>query len=62
LRRDGVIMKLEFGLMGSSRFGGQRNNWLHKCLWFNNKRNEHLCLYPFWRRLGTDADIRRNAR
>ena len=45
-----------------SRFGDQRNNWLHKCLWFNNKRSEQLCLHPRRRRLGTDADIRREPR
>jgi hypothetical protein len=32
--------------MGSGRFGDRRNNWLHKRLWFNNKRSEHLCLIP----------------
>ena len=39
-------MKLEFRLTGSSHFGDQRNNWLHKCLWFNNKRSDHLRLCP----------------
>jgi hypothetical protein len=52
-------MKVEFRLTGNSRSGDQGNNLVHKCLWFNNKRNEHLCLYPCRRRLGTDADIRR---
>ena len=37
-------MKLEFRSTGSSRFGDQRNNWLHKRLWFNNKRSDHLRL------------------
>ena len=60
--RDGIIMKLEFRLAKSSRFGYQRNNGLHKCLSFNNKRREYLYLYPRRRRLGTDAEIRKETR
>jgi hypothetical protein len=60
--RDGVIMKLEFRLTGSSRSGDQGNNWMHKYLWFNNKRNNHLGLCPHRGRLGTDADIGRDPR
>jgi hypothetical protein len=60
--QDGVIMELEFRLTKSSRFGDQRNNSMYKYLWVNNKRSEHLCLYPRRRRLGTDADIRRETR
>ena len=44
-------MKSEFPLTGSSCFGDYRNNWLHKRLWLNNKRNEHLRLSP------TDKDL-----
>src|SRR4249919_1075680 len=44
---------------GSSRFGDQRNNWLHKRLGFSNKRSDHLRLCPCRWGLGTDADIRR---
>jgi hypothetical protein len=40
-------MKLEFRLTGSSGFGDQRNNWLHKRLWVNNKRREHRRLCPY---------------
>jgi len=54
--RDGVIMKLEFRLTESSRSGDQGNNWLHKYLWFNNKRSDRLCFCPSRRRLGTDGD------
>ena len=39
-------MKLEFRLIESSCFGNRRNNWLHKCLWSNNKRGDHLRLFP----------------
>ena len=31
-------------LTGSSCFGDRRNNSLHKRLWFNNKRSDHLRL------------------
>jgi hypothetical protein len=55
-------MKLEFPLTGSSCFGELGNSSLHKRLWFNNKRSEHLCLYSCRTRLGTDADIRRETR
>ena len=55
-------MKLEFRLTGSSRFGDERNNWLHKRLWFNNKRSNHLRLCARRWRVGTDADIRREPR
>ena len=57
LRRDGVIMKLEFPLMGSGHFGDWTNNWLHKSLSFNHKRSDRLCFCPSRRRLGTDADL-----
>jgi hypothetical protein len=60
--RDGVIMKLEFRLTETSRSGDQGNNWVHKYLWFNDKRSDPLCLCRRRWRLGTDADTRRKTR
>ena len=55
-------MKVEFRLSESRRIGDQRNNWLHKRLWFNTKHNEHVRLCPRQWRLGTDADTKRELR
>lgn len=39
-------MKVEFRSNGNRRFGDQGNNWLHKRLWFNNKRNDLSAFVP----------------
>jgi len=55
-------MKLEFGLTLIAVLPGQRNNWMLKYLYFNDKRIDDLCHYRYSRRVGTDADTRRKTR
>ena len=52
-------MKLDFHLIANRRFHHQSNDWTHKHLCMKDKATEHLPLYLYRRRLGTDADIRR---